>query len=442
MKAKSEQLLSEIGGKLSQYLMQGYLNLNSLIKKIEPNLNIENIQKLLRIHFVLTEKNEHNDVGVIDFIKNLTHRIRRLKTAIKPEMDTFEGLVKGRINWKKTIILRCKVGPDAENCFVCDKREKDYNISENLVLKRLLQIIYNIVINDLKIGIQEGYDWLRDWVKEKELKGFLKRVFLKNIYLRKIDLSNIKITDRMINNAKKSRNNLYRDAATLLSRYRKLMRYEIDPSEAKELLKNTFIEPARTEVLFELYWIIKIINQFEAKDLIFELIEPSKNVIAKWKLDEYYYKIYHDSVGPFEFKESINDLYDKYTEDNYIKREIKVLKKIEDMTSINKNTLWCGRPDIILEKRDENNNVISIFIGEVKYTDNRLYAIQGLKELLEYMALIKENKNYIEKDINNLFDNLEYLSGALFVDNIKDLNIIEEENIKIYMYGKDRIIKI
>ena len=48
----------------------------------------------------------------------------------------------------------------------------------------------------------------------------------------------------------------------------------------------------------------------------------------------------------------------------------------------------------------------------------------------------------MERDINNLFDNLEYLSGALFVDDIKDLSIIEEENIKIYMYGEDRIIKI
>lgn len=437
MKVSSSQILSEVADDLGQYLMQGAISINPLVKKIEPNLKIHDIKKLIRIHFILTESGSSDDIGVIDFIKELNNRIRRIKTTIKPEIAVLNGFIKGKIKWNKTFLNRIKYGSN-NLLFTCELKEKDYNISENLVLKKLLQIIYSIIQNDIIVGIEKKYTWLKEWVSETALLEELKRIYLRNIYLKKINLQKIKISPRMIQNAKKSRNPLYREAAFLLSKYQKLMNFEIDPGEVKNLLRNTFIEPDRTEVLFELYWIIKLIKQFKTEDIVFELIEPGRNIISKWKKGEYDYTMYHDSVGSFEFIEKVDELNKTIKDDNYFKREIMVLKKLGEMTSIPKNSLWGGRPDILLEKR-KSGNLISVFIGEVKYTNDRSYAIQGLKELLEYIALIKENDQRVEPDLTNLFENLKKIKAGLFIDKIEDLDVSDNEDIKIFMFGDETL---
>ena len=78
MKTPTDKLLEEISVDLNQFLKHG--NLKSFSKKIDPNLNIDNIEKLLRIHFVLTTTNkESNEIGVIDFIEKLPEQLRRIK---------------------------------------------------------------------------------------------------------------------------------------------------------------------------------------------------------------------------------------------------------------------------------------------------------------------------------------------------------------------------
>lgn len=442
MKTPTDKLLEEISVDLNQFLKYG--NINSFSKKIDPNLNIDNIEKLLRIHFVLTTTNkESNEIGVIDFIEKLPEQLRRIKTTTKMETEIFDGEVKGRINWKDTIKERRKQYPPNKTQFACNTQEKNYEIAENQVLKSLLQTIHNIIHNDLNIAFEKKYKWLKQWVEEKELKMALNQLFFRNVYLKRIDISNTKVTERMINKASKSRIQLYRDAAFLLSHYRRLMNYEFEPTEAKELLKNTFIEPEKSEVLFELYWIIKIVKQFN--NPTFQLIEPNSNVVAKWNAEGDNYKIYHDSNGSFQFKENLEELNKKLKDnDNYIGRELKVFKKLQEMTERESKNIWDGRPDILLEKYDQNNNLVSIFIGEVKYTNNRDYAIKGLKELLEYIALIKNNEGAYIENYENLFGRLKTIRktirGCLFLDKINNLNIKSNNEIQTVMFGEDKKI--
>ncbi len=262
MKAGAKTLLDDIAEDFVQYLKSGNLNIKSFSKRIDPTLNIDNIEKLLRIHFVLTEQRGEHGVGVIDFIDNLSERIRRIKTTVKKTRTLFRGKVRGKICWKDTLRYRYNSNPKDSTLFVCDRREKNYEISENLVLKRLLQIIHEIVYTDLRVALEKEYEWIGEWAsEEKNLEKTLNRIFFRNVYLRRIDLTDVKVTNRMISRAKRSRQPLYREAAVLLSQYRELMNYEFDPEEAKNLLKNTFINPEKTEVLFELYWIIKIIKK-------------------------------------------------------------------------------------------------------------------------------------------------------------------------------------
>jgi hypothetical protein len=436
MKTSADILLEEVADDFNQFLMYG--NLSSFTQKIEPNLNIDNLAKLLRIHYVLTMSKDGGRVGVIDFVEQLTERLRRIKTTVKKETERFEGEVKGRINWKHTIRDRYNRNPKDRSSFICDKREINYDIAENLVLKSLLQIIHNIIYYDLNVAFENRYKWLKGWVEEKGLKEILNQLFFRNVYLKRINLSESAVTERMINKSSKSRSALYREAAELLARYRKLMTYELDSSEAKELLNNTFIEPDKADTLFELYWIIKIIKQF--KNPKFHLIERGTNIVASWEIGQETYKIFHDSVGSFEFNEDIDkisrSLIDK---DNFLGRELKVLGKIEQLTGKKADNLWGGRPDIILEKHDKDGRLVSIFIGEVKYTQDRGYAIQGLKELLEYMALIKKNGTYVEK-YKHLFDGLIKIKGCLFLDSIddEDLNIKRnDDTVQIVMFGED-----
>ena len=103
-------------------------------------------------------------------------------------------------------------------------------------------------------------------------------MYHRNVYIRRVKLGSNTVTERMISRTAKSRIELYREAAELLTKYRKLMAYDLDDAEAKELLRNTFIQPEKTETLFELYWIIKITKQFDGAT--FHLIEPESEAVA------------------------------------------------------------------------------------------------------------------------------------------------------------------
>lgn len=438
-KTSSDQLLEEIGNDFITFLMTG-VQLESFLQKIDSELNIDKIDKLLQIHFVLKD-------DVIEFINNLPRQIRRIKTTVEKKHEKVSNEIRGKIDWQRTLKSRYSTNPRDSSQFVITRVERNYNTTENIILKSLLEKIYHIVFHLLNQAIEGEYDWVADWIKDNnKLRSTVKKVYLRNIYMRRIELDhNLKITSRMVTDTLNSRNPLYREAAKLLQTYRKLMDYDIAPSEAKDLLKNTFIKPEKTEVLFELYWIFKIIKQLtKYKQVLFHLIEGGNNIVAEWEDEESKYRIYHDSTGSFSFFENWNNI-ELSGNDNYIEREAKVVKKWQSLGKklLKQNftdTLWGGRPDILVEKYNiENNKLQQIFIGEVKYTKSKGYIAQGLKELLEYMALIKDDK-YIE-NIDSLFgvDDHENVKGALFIDKTSNINIAnqQDKNVKIVMYDQD-----
>jgi hypothetical protein len=432
MKATPAILLDEIADDFTQFLMNG--NLSSFTKKINPNFNIENLKKLLGIHFILTKQNKDNPVGVIDFIEKLQERLRRIKTTTALNTQILKSEVKGKLNYSETIKYKFR----DPQIFICENRARNIDAPENIVLKSLLGII-NEIIQELNFAEEYKYNWFKEWFDEKQLNRLLKDVFLKNVYLKRIKHNTVILNERLINKVKSSRIPLYREAAFLMLKYIRLMNYEIDYKEAAEILQNTFIKPDKVEVLFELYWAIKIIKKFE--NPTFMLIEPGSNIIAQWENEGFKYVFYHNSSGSFDFRETINDLDNKLLEkDNFFGRKLLIIKKMEELT-MRTGVLWGGRPDLILEKYDaESNKLLSVFIGEVKYTDNKDYALQGLQELLEYMAFLKRKGQYVEK-YENLFLNMNFVKGALFVDSF-DFNIPNNDAFKIFSFGDDLNLNI
>ncbi len=439
-KVNEETILNEISADIPHYLRNGRID-EVMKSAAEADLNIKDLDRLLRIHFVLTEK-------VKEFSEKLEGRIRRIKTTVSSHKSEYRGQVRGRISWKDTFSRRMATNPLDKTLFMCVEREREYNIPENLVLKRILQIIHDIVYSDLKPAIDGRYNWVDIWSDEKGVKEVLNSIYFKNIYLKRVSLEDLHITENMIQRAKKSRQPLYRDAAYLLERYRKITGYNIDESEARELLKNTFIKPEKTEELFELYWIIKIMNSFGKEIWKKPIIEKDNDsVIAEGMFGDFRYVIYHNSTGSFHFHEKLPDDNDDLAKINkaypFLAREAKVVEKLNGMVGVDENSLWGGRPDIVIEKYHKNSDdLVSVFIAEVKYTNNKRYAIEGLKELLEYLAFIKKNEEYLEK-FNSLFEGLEKVKGGLFTDQIDKFSISEDEKIFHIMFGdsEDKIRK-
>jgi len=439
-KTSSNTLVKEIRKDFITFLMKG--NLESFSQKIDSELNIDQMEKLLKIHFVLKE-------DVIEFITNLPKQIRRIKTTVEKKHENISNEIRGKIDWGRTIKSRYSANPFDDSQFVITRIERNYNTTENIILKALLSKIYYIVFQLLNRAIENEYEWVQEWFKDSQkLRETVKRIYLRNVYMKRIEFGqNFTITSRMISNTLKSRNSLYRKAAELLQLYRKLLNYKINVEEVQELLHNTFIKPEKTEVLFELYWVFKIIKQItKGKKVTYHLIEGRNNAVAEWEDQNYRYRIYHDSTGSFTFQENWKDI-SISDEDGYLPREVKVVDKWKELgdkifqTDFS-DSLWGGRPDIIIEKYHKaQNKPEKIFIGEVKYTNSRDYIARGLKELLEYIALIRDHNKYIE-NINNLFDETivhESVKGALFIDHTSDIEIGEQKdnNVKVFMFGQE-----
>ncbi len=441
-KVSKDDLIEEIASDFIAYLKNGVINTESIVKRLELqlNTNIFDFYRLLRIHFVLCD-------DVINFVEKLPLSLRRIKTNVKTETEVSHGEVRGKINWGITIKHRFSEDPISKILFVCDKREKNYDIPENIILKKIIHLITTILSNDLKDAISKKPDWLKIWVNKKDLKNRINLLYAKNIYLKRIKPTDKKITMRIISRSLKSRNPLYRDATALLLKYKNLMNFNIDKKETIQIFKNTFIEP-EPETLFELYWIIKILNEFTDYKPEYQLIEYGNNIIAKWELEDYKYIIYHNSTGSsnISFFEGILDTYkDLKKKNNYIGRKLKAAKKFFLLTSRKSRSLWEGRPDILIEKYDKNNNLILIFLGEVKYTQNYDYALDGLMQLLEYIALVKESESYL-KDYYRIYKKVrsdkKNVIGGLFIDNIKDFKISDDNQIRIYKYKKNKTYNI
>jgi hypothetical protein len=417
-KITAEDMLEEISDELIIFLKQGSIRVDSFLKKVD--LNINNFEQLLRIHFLLKEE-------VKEFIEDLPHSIRNIKTSTQKINREVKGEIRGRIDWQATISNKSKKAYTNSNTFVCQQVNKDFNIKENLVLKKFLNIINNIIYNDLNSS-WNNYSWLSDWFNNDGLFKKFEQIMSKNVYLKRIGLDNKIISERMIADSKKSRNSLYRRAAELLEFYLDYIENNSWKDKNKsnkeiiKLLRNSFIQPEKDSVLFELYWVIKLIRA-NANGYKLNLLDGNSNLTAEWFKGNYKYSLYHDSTASKELNWKVKLSEVENTSNSYLKRKALSYKKAKGISKIINlkidDNYWSGRPDIIIEIRNRSDNSLKkIVLAEVKYTKRHETAKNGLKELLDYIYLIKDvNNQYF--DLNQ--DEIE-IEGLLLVDKITSKN--------------------
>ncbi|USZ73496.1 hypothetical protein [Natronosalvus halobius] len=438
-KTSARKLVEAIADDFNTYVDKG-VRLDPVLRDFDPDLNVDDLDRLLRIHFVLTER-DGDRPGVIDFVRTLPDRVRRLKTTNSHRLVTREGEIRGRVAWDETIKRRYREGGGRRNQYVCRETRENYDIEENIVLKSLLARIHEIVFGDLEHALESpaDYGWLAEWVDaENQFANEFDDIFRDNIYLRRIESADHEVTNRMLRSVKQSRNPLYSEAAQLLDRYRRLMNYDLDATEATSLLENTFIRPEQTETLFELYWVFRILDCYDSVQ--FELLDGGSDIVASWETNASRYLLYHNSTGSstLSFSEQLAEI-DRPTEDGYVYRTINVLDRwqqlADDLFDITgRDSLWGGRPDIILERYDEDTtSPDAVFVGEVKYTTNSSYAAQGLRELLEYMAYVRKDGEYMEYQ-DDVLDSKQ-VTGMLFVDHVNFDSERTESDITLRQFG-------
>ena len=182
-------------------------------------------------------------------------------------------------------------------------------------------------------------------------------------------------------------------------------------------MKETFVFPEKEEVLFELYWVVQLIKH-NSENAELRLIDGRDNLVASWSDEENTYYLYHDSTGSNQIHFHITvDEMKEYTHP-FIDRKVESMNLAVKMANetfgrgFDTTTLWSGRPDIIVEVYDnESGSLKKIYLGEVKYTTSVDYTITGLRELVDYMKLIKDKKHHFLDDR----DDVE-IYGLLFSD--------------------------
>lgn len=439
MTVSADVLLDEIAPDLVAFLKEGsVLNLTSFAAKALPELSKPDLDRLLRLHFVLTRTRD-GEVGVIDFVRDLPDRLQRIRTTVEPRTRRYEGEVHGRVQWNRTLPERWSRIGSASLLFVCDEIERNYETAENQVLKAVIEIIAGIVQVDMASAFQtRAPTWLGEWAPVSHLRDTFLAASNRNVYLRRIKGDADRITDATIARALRSRLPLYREAAALLARYRRLMRHDLDTAEARELLAFTFIQPGRVEVLFELYWVLRIIRAFREyrpRLIRFLPIEYGSSCVARWTLGSDTYEIHHDSVAGFTFSETAKAAGETLrSPDSYFGRMLRAREELNTLMASTSDHLWGGRPDLVLEVT-RSDGQCRVLLGEVKYTCYPDYAAQGLRELLEYMALAKGDERYVVS-YNDLFGLESPIRGCLFTDGLEQALLEEAGTVRHLMHGQ------
>jgi hypothetical protein len=169
-------------------------------------------------------------------------------------------------------------------------------------------------------------------------------------------------------------------------------------------------------------------------------MDGKENKVATWEDNTHLYTIYHDSTGSNEliFKISVDEVRKSLITNEFLKRQLKVYdqfriigSKLFEDREICEN-IWQGRPDIIIEVRNkETNKLEKVILGEVKYTTDKNYVLQGLRELLEYIYFLKDQYGkFIYESINQEIK----IKGILFTDKIEH-ECINNELVRVVSYG-------
>lgn len=391
-----QALVKEVQGELTTYLRNGTINERLVTKQLDiTDLEIENLDRLKRIHFCLSD-------DVVDFIDALQARLRRVRTANQREREVTRGEIRGAIDWSATSRLRYADESSDRTRFACKTPYTEYDIDENLVLKKLLWMVHSTVSEDIA-SIQ--YDWRKDSWSDQKVSTF-DQVYARNVHLNRIqDGGDIRVTQRMLNTARQSRQTLYTEAFTLYERYRRLLSGAYDDPDISELLADTLVVPERLPRLFELFCVFRLLRGLRSEAFRLQPIEPGASQLAVMEDEKYTANVYHDRTGTLSFHVPLSEL--DGIEADYARRVKNVQRRHQTLikTFLGNSTdpsLFHGRPDLVIEVYGPESERIpkAVVLGEIKYSDREQTFTRGLEELLKYVEFAQKEGYLSEMEVD------------------------------------------
>jgi len=278
------ELLDQLTEDILAHVMRGSFPERELAQSIKPEQlddRFEEYELLLDLHFILKS-------DVVSFVRDLSKHLRSIRTETQTTSRTRRGTVDGRINWGATIKKRYSEHPRDASIFVCDNRSVDYDIPENIVLKRLISVIHT-TIREAEEYLRGEYEWVQEtWKGNENLIDELQQIVERNVHVRRIrDPDTYEPTERMLTTAADSRQAVYREAASLLKSRERL--YEGDPDEIRKLLDETAIAPDDQDSLFELYVLFRFVatlERLQESQPEFKTIATGRQEVARFDGDK------------------------------------------------------------------------------------------------------------------------------------------------------------
>lgn len=419
-----DELLEELTGDILAYVMHGGFPERKLASELRPpgvDERFEDYEMLVRLHFILRE-------DVVDFVEALPERLRSIKTQTENVSRTSRGGISGRINWSATYRERYSSNPRDAALFVTENRTESYDTDENVVLKRLLAVIYETLV-ECREYLDRDYNWVNErWRTGQDLIESMTDIFERNVHVRRIrDPESYEPTGRMLERAATSREPVYREGASLVRTYQRTV--DGEPDAIRDLLNRTAITPDDDETLFELFVLFKFIATIESlrsQEFVLRTIESGSQEVARLTSTDAEIVLYHDSSA------SDRDLSfqpvepDKQTDElsraERVKREAReVLANYFGRTS---RPVYTKRPDVIvLEVRASGGN--EYLVTEVKNSTRQETIHRGIEETLEYLAFLRQDEEFVFEEEAGFFGN--GWNGLLVVQDVGEETLGLEE---------------
>ena len=388
------ELLSELTQDALAYVMHGTFPESRFIGEIRPaglDERFDDFESLVRLHFVLRP-------DVVRFVENLPGWLRSVKTQTKNISSRQHGQVSGRIDWQTTIRERYSHAPSDTSLFVCKDRTENYDIDENIVLKKILSIIYQTIC-DCEESLHKEYEWVTErWQDNLELVDVLRDIFERNVHIARIrEPDAYEPTERMLRTAEESRNEVYREAARLFREYNEA---SAGNEEAiRRLLGETMITPDDDETLLELFVLFKYIGAIEkywSEEFDIQTIKSGSQEIARMQGNDAELVLYHDQSGKDRGLSFVTAETD--TPRSELSRAEMVKREAKEATThyfqdeeVKRRT---NRPDVIvLEIRKGDHR--EYLITEIKNSIREETIQRGIEETLEYVAFLRQDGEFV-----------------------------------------------
>jgi len=358
---------------MTSYLLAGRVN-PDITKGIDFKFSRSlNLFTALKIRFLL-----HPEVK--DFLKILRSHLVRIRTEVSRERSFSKGEVRGHVDWNRTLQIWASSAFIDKTTLAISRPVKNYDIPENLILKKIITIMKNFMDDtEVKTEIEREFEWSTEL---KESSHNVSEV-LRNVHFRRIMDKNITVTPRMKAQVRKSRRRIYRKSCEIFEKYETVFLQQ----KIGELLERTFIDPENVEKIYELFCLFTVIKTLE-EQLGWEVIKlkeitKERNETAVLRKGQLQISIFYNVTGDLEFLDT--------TEPPEIRDALNLITKAY-FENVKQDT--TRRPDIIIELA-MGGLAKDYILLEVKYTENEDYMVAGLSQALHYLYDLKKETGKI-----------------------------------------------